>query len=577
MALRDPIPIIFIPNVILPGRLAKLKTSSIEKSVFRDIISKRKDKQKGFPLHIGLIPSLSGDLPLKPGMIGTYARFISYTTEMDSDRYEISLSAEKRMIVEKRAPSSNAYAMAFIRLHDDPIESHESFKMMNRRRDIITPSMMNYIHNNLNARLGNYSIIERMADSLNFSFEDMKEILEALSLTDRISKFANMLDKYVPEARKKSVMTMAVVKNNPQGFNSTKAIRFLSPLGDHSQRDAELVERIEAAGMPPDVYKAAMEEYSRLQSMSSHGSEYSVSRNYIDTLVALPWSTSSLDEIDINKAKEELERDHYGMAKIKRRILEYLAVRQLKKSQLKGPILCFVGPPGVGKTSIGRSIASILGRKFHRICLGGVSDASDIRGSRRTYVGSMPGRIINALKQCRTNNPVILLDEVDKMSDGRLHGNPLAALLEVLDPEQNSQFTDHFIALPFDLSQVIFVATANDIQTVPPALKDRMEVLELSGYTEDEKYHIAKDFIIPKQLYDHGLDSEQVIVPEETLRFVVTAYSREAGVRTLERKLAALFRDAALKVASFSSTDIPIPLLIDEDTVKAVLGVSLNA
>ncbi|CAL1289937.1 unnamed protein product [Larinioides sclopetarius] len=269
-------------------------------------------------------------------------------------------------------------------------------------------------------------------------------------------------------------------------------------------------------------------------------------------MTELPWSKQSPEVIDINKSRKDLDADHYGMDKLKKRVLEYLAVRQLK-NELKGPILCFVGPPGVGKTSVGRSIAKSLGREFHRISLGGVCDQSDIRGHRRTYIGSMPGRIIQGLKTVGVNNPVFLLDEIDKMSPG-IHGDPSAALLEVLDPEQNCNFTDHYLNVPFDLSQVLFIATANTINTIPPALLDRMEIITVPGYTHDEKENIARNHLVPKQLKEHGLTPDVLQFTDEAIRTIISKYTREAGVRGLERKIGAVCRAVAVKVVEKQSS-----------------------
>uniref|UniRef100_A0A8C1DP02 Lon protease homolog 2, peroxisomal n=1 Tax=Cyprinus carpio carpio TaxID=630221 RepID=A0A8C1DP02_CYPCA len=286
---------------------------------------------------------------------------------------------------------------------------------------------------------------------------------------------------------------------------------------------------------------------TQLKKMPESMPEYALTRNYLEMMVELPWSKSSKDCLDIRAARVLLDNDHYAMEKLKRRVLEYLAVRQLK-STLKGPILCFVGPPGVGKTSVGRSIARTLGREFHRIALGGVCDQSDIRGHRRTYVGSMPGRIINGLKTVGVNNPVFLLDEVDKLGKS-LQGDPAAALLEVLDPEQNHSFTDHYLNVPFDLSQVLFIATANTTATIPPALLDRMEVLQVPGYTQEEKVEIAHRHLIPHQLEQHGLTPQQLQIPQDTTKDIISKYTREAGVRSLERKIGAICRAVAVKVA----------------------------
>ncbi|KAM3920097.1 lon protease homolog 2, peroxisomal isoform 1-T1 [Leptodactylus fuscus] len=317
---------------------------------------------------------------------------------------------------------------------------------------------------------------------------------------------------------------------------------------DEDSDDIILLEKkIKSCSMPEPAMKVCVKEMKRLKKMPQSMPEYALTRNYLELMSELPWNKNTRDRLDIRAARILLDNDHYAMAKLKKRVLEYLAVRQLKNN-LKGPILCFVGPPGVGKTSVGRSIAKTLGREFHRIALGGVCDQSDIRGHRRTYVGSMPGRIINGLKIVGVNNPVFLLDEVDKLGKS-LQGDPAAALLEVLDPEQNHSFTDHYLNVAFDLSQVLFIATANTTATIPAALLDRMEVLEVPGYSQEEKLEIAHRHLITKQLAQHGLTPEQIQIPPETTLEIITRYTREAGVRSLDRRLGAVCRAVAVKVA----------------------------
>ncbi|KAM9289166.1 lon protease homolog 2, peroxisomal [Morus bassanus] len=308
-----------------------------------------------------------------------------------------------------------------------------------------------------------------------------------------------------------------------------------------------LEKKIRTSSMSEQALKVCLKEIKRLKKMPQSMPEYALTRNYLELMVELPWNKNTKDRLEIRAARILLDNDHYAMEKLKKRVLEYLAVRQLKNN-LKGPILCFVGPPGVGKTSVGRSIAKTLGREFHRIALGGVCDQSDIRGHRRTYVGSMPGRIINGLKTVGVNNPVFLLDEVDKLGKS-LQGDPAAALLEVLDPEQNHSFTDHYLNVAFDLSQVLFIATANTTATIPPALLDRMEIIQVPGYTQEEKIEIAHRHLIPKQLEQHGLTPQQIQIPQVTTLDIITRYTREAGVRSLDRKLGAICRAVAVKVA----------------------------
>jgi ATP-dependent Lon protease len=336
---------------------------------------------------------------------------------------------------------------------------------------------------------------------------------------------------------------------------------------DDATRDVEeLKAKIEAAGMPEDVKKEALKELSRLQRMSPMAADYSVTRNYVEWLAVLPWSKSSGVEVDIIKAKAILDEDHYDLQKVKDRILDYLSVRRLKPN-MKGPILCFVGPPGVGKTSLGRSIARALGRKFTRLSLGGVHDEAEIRGHRRTYIGALPGQIIQGVRRAETNDPVFMLDEVDKL--GRdFRGDPSSALLETLDPEQNSTFRDNYLDVPFDLSKVLFITTANMLDPIPDPLRDRMEIIELQGYTEDDKAHIARQYLVPRQLEENGLTAEQIEIPDDTVRFVIRHYTREAGVRNLERNIGTLCRKEARRIAEGKTEK----LVVTRDVVQEFLG-----
>jgi ATP-dependent Lon protease len=336
-------------------------------------------------------------------------------------------------------------------------------------------------------------------------------------------------------------------------------------LGDEVTEEStqELDEKVRNAGMPEEAFKLASEELKRLKNLPSNSAEYHVIRTYLEWMSSLPWAIKTGEAIDVLFARRVLEEDHYGLAAVKKRILQFLAVAKLKNN-LRGPILCLVGPPGVGKTSLGASIARSLGRKFTRTSLGGVRDEAEIRGHRRTYVGAMPGRIIQSLKRCGTRNPVMLLDEIDKLG-ADFHGDPSAAMLEVLDPEQNCAFTDHYIDTPFDLSDVFFIATANVIDTIPPALRDRMEVIEVNGYTTLEKLHIAQDHLIPKLLEEHGLKKEWIVLPESVLQHLIIHHTREAGVRELQRQISALFRSIAEKIIESVPTplEVTIPLLAD--------------
>ncbi|KAG8221987.1 hypothetical protein J437_LFUL003367, partial [Ladona fulva] len=416
---------------------------------------------------------------------------------------------------------------------------------------------------------------------LKASYEEKLELLDALDLTDRFQKALQLLIRQVEIMQEKKNNHSFIIKRRmiKPGDNVGAVSKNLDENASETDEIHELQAKLRNAGLPPQARKVAFKELQRLKRLSPFSPEDGIIRSYIELMAELPWSRSSQETIDIQKARKDLDADHYAMEKLKKRVLEYLAVRQLKNS-LRGPILCFVGPPGVGKTSVGRSIAHTLGREFHRISLGGVCNQADIRGHRRTYIGSMPGRIIQGLKTAGVNNPVFLLDEVDKMCAG-IHGDPAAALLEVLDPEQNCNFVDHYLNVPFDLSQVMFIATANTLDSIPAPLLDRMEVIRVPGYTHEEKLHIAKLHLLPKQLEEHGLDKSMVTLSEESIKILITKYTREAGVRTLERKLGAICRAVAVKVAEWNSSStgndakketVMPPVILDEAALEDILG-----
>jgi ATP-dependent Lon protease len=410
------------------------------------------------------------------------------------------------------------------------------------------------------------------------SFMDVKsaekqEILETIDLRERLDKVIKILAHRIEVLRITkgiSEQTQAALGERQREAVLREQLRQLQKeLGEGDTPEGELTElekQVAAAGMPAEVEEHARKELTRLKRMQEASPEYGMVRTYLDWLVALPWNKTDAEDIDIARARQVLDEDHYGLQKVKRRILEYLAVRKLNP-QGRSPILCFVGPPGVGKTSLGQSIARALGLKFVRVSLGGVHDEAEIRGHRRTYIGALPGNIIQALRKVGTRNPVCMLDEIDKMS-ASFHGDPSSALLEVLDPEQNSTFRDNYIAQPFDLSRVLFITTANMLDTVAGPLRDRMEIIELTGYTEDEKLEIAKRYLVQRQLKANGLDASQVNITDDALMRVIREYTREAGCRSLERQIGALVRNAAMQMAEGKATGVTF----DAADVATVLG-----
>src|SRR4030043_97159 len=397
-------------------------------------------------------------------------------------------------------------------------------------------------------------LADLIASNLNISTTEKQGILETFDIRERLTKVHLFLNKEVQVLELGNKIQSQVKEDMDRTQREyylreqLKAIKKkVGELDEHSTEIKEIKEKIKKAKMPPEALAGAEKELDRLAKIPPASAEYTVARTYLDWLVELPWSETTEDNLDIDNAQKTLDEDHYDLEKVKKRILEYLAVRKLK-ANMKGPILCFVGPPGVGKTSLGKSIARTMGRKFVRISLGGVRDEAEIRGHRRTYVGALPGRTIQGIKNAGTANPDFMLDDIDKIGMD-FRGDPSSALLEVLDPEQNFSFSDHYIDVPFDLQKVMFITTANVLDTIPFALRDRMEVLELPGYSEDQKLMIAKEFLIPKQVSEHGLSSEFIEFNHEALQGIINSYTREAGVRNLEREIASVCRGVAKDVA----------------------------
>jgi len=421
------------------------------------------------------------------------------------------------------------------------------------------------------------NLTDLIAANLNLSLAERQEMIETTNVKDRMTRLLPML------SREQEVLTLSSKIQTDVASSMSKSQRdfFLREqlraiqreLGEGDLNSAEirnLREQVEKTKLPDDARKTALQELERLAQMSPAMAEYGVTRHYLDWILNLPWFKFTEDKLDIEAARKLLDEQHYGLEKVKERLLEYLAVLKLKK-EIKGPILCLVGPPGVGKTSLGMSVAEALGRKFTRIALGGLRDEAEIRGHRRTYVGSMPGRLLHALRRVESSNPVILLDEIDKV-EADFRGDPSSALLEVLDPAQNHTFTDHYLDLPFDLSKVLFITTANWLDPIQPALRDRLEVIELSGYTPAEKLQIAKRYLLPRQLVENGLDGKHVKVPDTALRKVIQEYTREAGVRNLEREIASVLRKAAVSIVKANGNGQKKNMVIGPEEITKLLG-----
>jgi ATP-dependent Lon protease len=475
------------------------------------------------------------------------------------------------------------YLRAVVTLADDQLRDEDHLEIDALQRNIKSNfqqvvSLSPLLSDDLQTLAANITDPGKLADFIASSLATIgtaikQEILSTLDVRARMDALNRILIKELEVlelgSKIQSQVQSEVGKNQREYFlrEQLKAIQKELGEGDEQAKEIEeLRSKIEAAGMPDGVKKEAVRELDRLSKMPVAAAEYTVSRTYVDWLIALPWSKRTDDSIDLKHTKSVLDADHSGLEKVKDRVLEYLAVRKLNPD-VKGPILCFLGPPGVGKTSLARSIANAMGRKFVRVSLGGMRDEAEIRGHRRTYIGALPGQVIQGLRRAESKNPVFILDEIDKLgSDFR--GDPASALLEVLDPEQNNSFRDHYLDVPFDLSDVLFLTTANQMDTIPPALRDRMEVLELAGYTEEEKLKIAVEHLIAKQVKNNGLTSEQVEFTEATIRSVIRGYTREAGVRNLEREIGSLCRKVARRRAEGDESKITIT----PDRVVEMLG-----
>jgi ATP-dependent Lon protease len=485
----------------------------------------------------------------------------------------------RRIRIERRVLDEPYLLGEFVELPDEVEETPEVEALMRNVQSLFARiiGLVPYLPEELSLAAANVddpsALCHLVASTLRLKTEEKQRLLELVNVEERLREVSLILnrelDVFELGTKIQSQVQSELEKGQREFFlrQQMKAIQEELGEGDPEQAEmAELRERIEALELPDEVEKAAMRELSRLERLPSAAAEYGVIRTYLDWIATLPWGVTTADNLDLDRARGVLDADHYDLEKVKERIIEHLAVSKLRNDP-SGQILCFVGPPGVGKTSLGQSVAKTLERKFGRLSVGGVRDEAEIRGHRRTYIGAMPGTIIRALRDAESMNPVILIDEIDKMG-ADFRGDPASAMLEVLDPEQNKTFRDHYLDLPFDLSKVLFICTANTIDTIPSPLLDRMDVISLSGYTEDEKLGIAERYLTPKQIEQHGLKDENITVSDDALRLVIREYTREAGVRNLERRIADLCRKCARQVAEGHEGQ----MVVDEAKVREWLG-----
>ncbi len=568
---------VFFPGAVMPLTIGRTKT-------IRLIEEATKEKSL-----LGIITQRAPEID-DPALddlykVGTAARIIKLA-RAGKDGFNIVVEGVCRFKVDEFNQSDPFFTAKISPLVDEGSSDVEvealSLNLRNTAREVIDllpeiPVMAKQLLDSITAP---GHLADLITANIDATIEEKQDVLEAVALKRRLVKVLELLNRQF-EVLKLSNKINTQVKGEMSKTQreyylrqQLKAIR--EELGDKDDEGnglEELKKRLKDANLPEDAEKAAKRELKRMSNMQPSQAEYTVARTYLDWLADLPWTRSSKDNLNLDNAKKMLDSDHYGLEKIKKRIIEYLAVRKLK-DDMKGPIICFLGPPGVGKTSLGRSIAHALGRKFHRMSLGGVRDEAEIRGHRRTYIGALPGRIIQGMKKAGTNNPVFLLDEIDKIGHD-FRGDPSSALLEVLDPEQNNNFSDHYLDTPFDLSKVLFIATANETETIPAALKDRMEVIELPGYTHEEKINIAKRHLIPKQIQAHGITEDHIELPDETLQLLAHSYTREAGVRNLEREVASVCRYVAVLVAKWKQENDDKPfkrIVIDKEQLEKILG-----
>ena len=561
--------LVLFPGVVLPIAITGKRALAAAQEAVRT--------QRRVGLILQTEPSAEAD-PEKLYRVGTAASIVRFVTAGDGTHHLIAQGEERFTVLD--FVSRDPFLVARIESHKETTvidRDIEARGLALRERAIeaiqLLPQAPAELANAIRAVESIPALADIVASFMDLKAHEKQEILATFDLKlrlDRVLAILNQRIEVLKVSRQIDERTREAFDERQKEAVLRERLRQIQKeLGDTEGSGAEIDElkkAIEEAGMPPEALEQAQRELARLARMPEQAAEYSMTRTYLDWLIAMPWSKTDPEQLDIERARAILDDDHYGLEKVKRRILEFLAVRKLNP-QGRSPILCFVGPPGVGKTSLGQSIAKALGLQFRRVSLGGVHDEAEIRGHRRTYIGSLPGNIIQAVRKAGRRNPVLMLDEVDKLS-ASYQGDPFSALLEVLDPEQNNTFRDNYLGVPFDLSRVLFIGTANVLDSIPAPLRDRMEIIELTGYTEEEKLQIARRYLLKRQLEANGLSAEQVQVSDEALRRVIIDYTREAGVRSLERNIGALLRNAAVTIASGRAASVAI----DAPEVAVILG-----
>jgi ATP-dependent Lon protease len=560
---------VLFPGVVLPVSIKREKTvAGAQEAV-------RAESRVGFLLQ----KSADTDEPTFDDLhrIGTVASIVRYITAPDGTHHLVCQGERRFRVLD--AVGGFPYLVARVEYLSDtgatnPEVDARTFYLKQKAVEAISllPQAPAELANSLQGIESSSTLADTIASFMDVKPSEKQEILETIEVKDRLERVATHLTRRVEVlklSRQIEQQTKEAIDDRQREIVLREQMKQIQKeLGEDGggEEVAELGEAITKAGMPPDIEEHARKELKRLERMNEASGEYSMARTYLDTLLALPWSKLDDESIDIARARGILDADHYGLEKIKKRIVEYLAVRKLNPEG-RSPILCFVGPPGVGKTSLGQSIARSLGLKFQRTSLGGTHDEAEIRGHRRTYIGALPGNIIQALRKAGTRNPVLMLDEIDKLGRG-IQGDPSSALLEVLDPEQNGTFRDNYLGVPFDLSKVLFIATANQLDTIPGPLRDRMEIIELTGYTEEEKVEIARRYLVRRQLEANGLKAEQASITDEALHQITRDYTREAGCRNLERQIGAVLRNVAVRIAEGKAE----AARIDAPEVVEILG-----